>query len=262
MPKERVNELLDELCSLSEKVSDSHHEEIEDLLQKYAVLKHKKQNLNQWMEQAGSTINQIKKSHLELIEELKPIQRIYLSNDSFAFFDIDKPGKEPINVAFIEDKSYNLYYGQPHNYLVDKRETQYFNTTNYEGNLYTVAVTGPCIVFCAYTNKSSGVYHAQDTRTKFLQENLCKLINSVKSTPAEEVIIKAAGASSWIREDELEEIKKEIKRILTEQGVEVKQNNLVLTYKKDNLTSRITKFYPKTKELTTHLSGSKNKKII
>lgn len=200
----------------------------------------------------------------ERLHQLPQYPRIFVGNNGIAFFDVNNPPVEPTDVVKIKDLPAEIMYSEEHycqiyNFYVKERETHYFTTNNYKGNLETVSVTAPCIVFCAYTIdknggvKSSGVYHAHSMPPKkFFKDRLYKLIDTVRSTHNEDIIMKGAGRSE---SEDLKKIKKDLEKILAEKGVKIKPEDLLLGGSK----YRITEFHPKRGKLVTYFTDKERR---
>lgn len=190
----------------------------------------------------------------ELEKQLLPPIRIFVDNDALAFFDIIK-SKSPIDVEKIKQEPIKNLHGQPYVFLVEEAKTNYFRIGGHKSPLYTVSVTTPCIIFCAYTTengriKSSGVYH---WNASSLEDKLHELIDTITSTHDEQVTVKAAG-----REKDDQCYRNKITEILVEKNVKIEPSYLLLGGGK----YRVTKFYPQSGQLITYLEYKPQHKTI
>ncbi len=222
-----------------------------------------------------------------LKKELLPAVEIFVENDAFAFFDVKEPTLSPgqeadkwfgkgdsiekaemIDVEKIKYNPFDIHWKQPYNFLVDENCIRYFRRGNYEGRLWTVSVTTPCIVFCAYTNedartKPSGVYHfcppyphdSSDYKRR-LTNNLSNLVDTVRRTEGEEVIVKGIGGDC----DKLsqQEIRDVILKTLNRKGLKAKPSHFMLGEGYD----RITEFHPNINRLVTYFDNSEDRTVL
>lgn len=185
----------------------------------------------------------------ELEKQLLSTVRIFVDNDALAFFDVNNPPNKPTDVAKIIHNPTEVFRNQQYNFLVE--EINYFSIGEYKDSLCTVSVTGPCIVFCAYTNengriKSSGVYHAESMPPQqTFQERLYKLIDTVRSNPNEQVTVKATGSDAI--EKELQKLRDDIINLLAAKDVKIKPEHILLGGK----DCRVTEFHPLSGQLIT-----------
>lgn len=96
--------------------------------------------------------------------------RIFVDNDGTAFFDAkQKPSDEEMDISKIIGNKVLQDEGELFNEYVPMNHIRHYKIGNYSGELSTVSVTGPCIVFAAFTAENndgirrSGVYHAQSS---------------------------------------------------------------------------------------------------
>ncbi len=197
--------------------------------------------------------------------ETEIIQRvtIFVDNDAFAFFNALNTPKSPTPVKVIDEEPLQKLFGQLYNFML-LRETHYFRTGGYNGEVRTVSVTTPCIVICAFTKyqdgriRSSGVYHANTfSPTSLFQNRLYKLVNTVRVEPNQAVTIKAAGGHG--NGKRLQELRNDIRHFMSQKSVEVYEKNVLLG---GNSSYRVTKFYPQTGELVTYYLGNSKQKTI
>ncbi len=205
----------------------------------------------------------------ELTEELLEKVRIFVDSDALAFFDVPRKPffRRATDVAKLENNYFHTVldrwsYAQKVNFSVEKYKVHYFTIGDYASPFCTVSVTGPCIVYCAYTTgedggiKSSGVYHAFVTPSEeAFQKNYFKLIDTVRSRPGEIITVKVAGRE-YSREY-CEETKNKLIKLLAVKDVKIKLENISL-----GGPIRIIEFYPQTGQLATRYYNEKQKTII
>jgi hypothetical protein len=222
-----------------------------------------------------------------LKKELSSAVGIFVETDAFAFFDVNGPTISPeqevgkwfdedgnienneiVDIEKIKDNPIEHLYNQPYNFLVDENCIRYFRRGDYKGRLWTVSVTTPCIVFCAYTarnirNKPSGVYHFYPPYPpdnllfkSRLRKNLSNLIDTVRQTEREEVIVKAVGGDY----DELspQEIRDAIVKTLKTKNLKAEPSYFLL----EEGHHRITEFHPNIDKLITYFENSEDKTIL
>lgn len=188
---------------------------------------------------------------------LTSIPIIFVGNDSLALFDAPNSDKQ-IEIRGIKDNPLQMYFGQPCRFIVDDDEVRYFRIGHYRGPLWTVSVTGGCVVFCAYTTdengdiKSSGVYHAMnDPPSNSFRNKLNHLVDNVRGESGGPVTVKAAGNNyghkeagfRWPRDAEeyFREYREMVGEVLADSGVVVKPSQFVLGGAR---RYRITSFHP------------------
>ncbi len=193
---------------------------------------------------------------------------IFVDNDALAFFNVNDPPNESMYVAKSEHNPPRVLYDQPYDLLVGYDRVNYFITEHSELALGTVSVTSPCIVFGAFTTdgdgkiKSSGVYHAASMPpSKFFKNRMHTLIDTVRTEHGERVVVKAAGGNEeWSIDGSigLWRIRKDIKKILAEEGVERGSDYVLLGGRK----MRITEFDTRTGELITYFNNSIRRTVL
>jgi hypothetical protein len=204
----------------------------------------------------------LKEKDFERIEEnLDSTPIIFVENNALAFFDVKKPRKGPLNVQKIKEINMKTLYKQPYRFSAFSED--YFTTSSYIGPLWTVSVTTPCIVFSAHTIdnrgevKSSGVYHAEDLPPGVpFQKKFFKLVDTVKSNPNEDVIIKAAGSN--FKKRNLEDLKYGLEQVLKMKDLEIKPEHQVL----GDISYRVTEFHPLSGQMITYHDNSGEKTIL
>lgn len=175
--------------------------------------------------------------------------RIFIDNDSIAFFNVDEPSNGEKLIDELPGSPILELYGELYNSIVLSTKVEYFRFNDVEF-LETISVTSMCTVFCAYTMengsvKSSGVFHRW-----FKDGRLEMLIDGVKSHPEEEVFVKGTGSYGRGR--------KWIRNICESHRAQFNPENFVL----GKCSYRRTKFNPLTGELTTYFADGKPLKII
>jgi len=196
-------------------------------------------------------------------KQLFSIPRIYVDNNALAFFDVENPSERITNIQEIKGNPVKSNWNQDYNFSVLKEQTHYFRTKRQSGSLSTVSVTGPCIVFCAFTMgktgrpKSSGIYHAYSLPpSERFESRLKRLIDEVRKRPYEKVIVKAAGGNGYTKETQ--ETERDISILLDERDAVMDPKYFLLGHGR----IRVTEFYPMTGQLITWPDRKSDKKIV
>jgi hypothetical protein len=213
----------------------------------------------------------------EMEKELFPPVSIFVNNDGFAFFDVNKclpthqkldkmiefegdtiVDNEIVDIETIKDSPISYTYSQPHNFSVCNCHVRYFRIGKFKGDLSTVSVTGSCIMFCAYTTengsiKSSGVYHHVPFIPYFkdkLRNKLSRLIDTVR-TAKEEVFVKAIGGNE--NKEVSENVIRFIEEVLRYKEVSSESSNFLIGGRCPVM--RITKYYPLSGNLVSYIAN-------
>lgn len=221
--------------------------------------------------------------------ELDSTIQIYVRDNATAFFDILDTSLNGIDISEIKDRSVDDFFSTPHNFLVDENEIYAFRIGNYNGSVRTVSFTCPCIVFCAITMdtngkiKSSGMYHAASMPPeRAFEDNINKLIDIIRSTNTEQVILKAAGGNR--EEAHFDDIRDYLTQLSSKKNVRINPEYFSLgrngfpadalkLSRVENALSRITpyairyysretQFYPQSGNLVTYFRDGNRQMII
>ena len=200
-------------------------------------------------------------------DDLLVIPRIFVDNDAIVFFDVPNPDGEPTSIEDVLDRPERFSCSEIHNYIVDYKKPDYFSTNGYEGDIETVSVTDPCIVFCAFTTyngqiRYSGVFHAASIPpgSKFFEQRAELLVNTIRQNSEDIVIVKGVGREGSTKSNrDIRRVRKSVTKIFANLGVEIAYG--------DNLRLgggewRITRFRPRTGELVTHFIDGMDKIVL
>ena len=190
-----------------------------------------------------------------LEKKLLPKVKIYVGNDSFAFFNVNNPPVEPTDVVEIIGTPMKILNSKQYNFLIDFDETHYFRVGEIKNSVETISVTDPCIVFAAFTTdnneriKCSGVYHAASMPPyDGFRKRLFKLIDVVRSRTNDKVILKGAGSDA--DEEYCQRIRNYLTESLDRKDVILKSEYFILGGNWD----RKTEFHPQNGQLVTYFS--------
>ena len=191
------------------------------------------------------------------LELWNPPTTIFVGNDALAFFNVRDADVAHIITSDFKPEDAGKLDGQDYNFFVEHDTSQYFKPRGHSDDLKTVSVTGPCIVFAAYTRKkfgifewahSSGIYHALSLPPEeAFYERLDTLIDTIQSSSNQQVFIKAAGNNS---EEKIETIRSNITNHLSGRGIPIDPEHLLL----GQGHYRVTHFYPFSQKLVTQVS--------